>query len=611
MPESLLFRREKPVSPLDLKTLLGEKGPFVFLETTRPGSYDHHNLFFKDPKDILIYRPGDDLEAFGRKVEKALGQGFWLAGFWSYEFGYWQNPKLYPWRKHPEKVPLAWLGVFHKPLELAPPLGGKPSCAPEFGALRLSLSFDEYARALKRIKAYIAAGDTYQVNFTFKYLFETKSSAEELYLFLRTKQKVSYAACIKTEDFSVLSFSPELFLRRKGPRIWTSPMKGTVKRGRTLAEDKALAHWLATDRKNQAENVMIVDLLRNDLGQVCVPGSVFVTELFKVERYETLHQMISTVEGILPPHLRWSDLWQALFPCGSVTGAPKLRTMEIIAELEKGPRGVYTGAIGFWAPNGDFVFNVAIRTLVLDREGKGEFGIGSGVVWDSDPEKEYEECRLKARFLLDEGRSFCLVETMLFDPQRGFPLKSLHLRRLRQSAVYFGYPLDEEAIEGLLEEVASHLERPAKVRVLLSPEGGLEVQAYALKPLDGPVKIGLLPRIVTEEEPFLYHKTTYRPWYQGPRQKATDQGLFDVILVNAQGELTEGTISNIFLEIDGCLYTPPVEKGLLPGVLRASLIEAGKVKEARLTVLDLERASKVYVGNAVRGLVPVKDWRWL
>ncbi len=611
MEETLILRKKRPVSVQDLRTWLTQRPPFVLLETTRPGPWDRENLFFQAPRAVLTYRPGDDLAQFWRGVEEALAKGFWLAGFWSYEFGYWQNPKLYPLRKVPEKVPLAWLGVFERPLCLPSPLGGELSLRPDFKALRLSLGFSEYAEALGRIKEYIASGDTYQVNFTFKYLFETKIPPEELYLFLRPKQKVAYAACLKTKEFSVLSFSPELFLRRKGPRLWTSPMKGTVRRGRTLAEDRSLARWLATDRKNQAENVMIVDLLRNDLGQVCLPGSVFVQELFKVERYETLQQMISTVEGTLPQDFSWAELWQALFPCGSVTGAPKLRTMQIIAELEKAPRGVYTGAVGYISPSGDFVFNVAIRTLVLDQRGQGEFGIGSGVVWDSDPEKEYEECRLKARFLLEEGRRFALVETMRFEPGQGFPLKDLHKQRLAASAAYFDYPFSERDLEALLGEVAFSLERPAKVRVLLSAEGELEVEAYALDAVEVPVKIGLLRRSVTEKEPFLYHKTTYRPWYEAPRKKAQEQGLFDVVLINAQGELTEGTITNIFLEIDGVLYTPPVEKGLLPGVLRTLLLERGRVKEAPLKVSDLKKAAKVYVGNAVRGLLPVRDWCWL
>ncbi len=612
MEERLVFQKNYPSKAPDLEPLFHRRPlPYVFLETLRFGPYDKRSLLFEYPVEVLLYRPGDQVDRFFARIEQALEQGFWLAGFFSYEFVYWLLPELGPLKRLKLGVPLAWLGVFKHAKDFSCPFKVKDKGALDLTRAGTDLPYERYAVILQKIKDYIAQGDVYQINFTFRYLFDTPNTPEELYLALRARQKVSYAALIRTPEFSVVSFSPELFFRAQRRRIWTSPMKGTIHRGVTLEEDQALAQWLAKDTKNQAENVMIVDLLRNDLGRVCQPGSVFVRELFKVEQYETLHQMISTVEGTLPRSVRLKALWQALFPCGSVTGAPKLRSMQIINELESSPRGVYTGAVGYFSPQGDLAFNVAIRTLSLSQN-KGELGIGSGVVWDSDPRMEYDECLLKASFLVDKTPCFQLVETMLFDPLKGIPLLDLHLKRLRYSAAYFGFALDIEGLKRVLASCKQRLSKKAKIRVLLSKDGSLELQVYTLAPLSGPVKIGLAPRQVDAKwRPFLFHKTTYRPWYEGPRKEASFQGLFDVLFVNEQGELTEGTISNLFIELEGKLFTPPLKAGLLPGVLRWSLLRSGQVKERSLRIRDLERATKIFVGNAVRGLMPVASWFWL
>ncbi len=608
MKEDLLLKLEYNPSYTELTDIFSSvKPPFVFLESSRKSQENKLDLLFYDPVEVLTFRGEEPPDSFFKKIERAISKGFWLAGFFTYEFGYFLENRLFYHLKRPKGVPFSWFGVFKEPLCLSQNLASSQRKEIEFLSLRLNMDYAEYERAFKQIKRYIASGDTYQVNFTLKYHFRVKEPHEAIYLSLREKQRVYYAGFIKTKEFTVLSFSPELFLRREGSRIWTSPMKGTAPRGKFPKEDEAIASWLSSDRKNQAENVMIVDLLRNDLGRVCVPGSVFVRELFKVERYETLHQMISTIEGTISCDISLYRIFASLFPCGSVTGAPKIRTMEIIAELEKEPRGVYTGAVGYFSPKGNFVFNVAIRTLVLTQD-FGEFGIGSGVVWDSDALHEYEECCLKAKFLLKKEPKFKLVETMLFLPEKGYPFKKLHMKRLSQSAKYFGFPFEKKHAEQVLQEAATYLEIPAKIRLLLNRLGRLELEAYTLKPIKYPVKIGILKRICSKEERFLYHKTTYRPWYEEARKIADKEGLFDIIFINEDEELSEGTISNLFLEKNGKLFTPRLSAGLLPGVLRESLLSCGKAHEKKITIKDLETADSVYIGNAVRGLIPVKKW---
>ncbi len=608
MREDLLLKLSYKPTYTNLADIFSPlKAPFVFLESSRKSIEDKRDLLFYDPIEEIVFTGRDSPKDFFRRIEQALSQGFWLAGFFTYEFGYFLENRLISYLKRPSITPFAWFGVFKRPLCFTDKLFSSQKEEIKFSSIRLNMEYSEYKEAFNQIKKYIACGDTYQVNFTLKYHFRVERPHEALYLALRERQRVYYAGFIKTKNFSVLSLSPELFLRREGVRIWTSPMKGTAPRGKFLEEDEAIGYRLSSDSKNQAENVMILDLLRNDLGRVCIPGTVFPRSVFKVERYETLHQMISTIEGALSKDCSLYQIFSSLFPCGSVTGAPKIRTMEIIAELEKEPRGVYTGAIGFFSPEGDFVFNVAIRTLVLTQD-FGEFGIGSGVVWDSDPLQEYEECRLKARFLLEDEPDFKLLETMLFLPEKGYPLRELHINRLSRSARYFDFPFEKERVEEILHKAANHLTTPAKVRLLLDKLGGLELEAYALKPIRAPIKIGILKRLCSKEERFLYHKTTYRPWYQEARKMAEEEGLFDIVFVDEDGELSEGTISNLFVEKDGKLLTPRISAGLLRGVFRESLLCCGKAQESKVTIKDLETAESIYLGNAVRGLIRVEKW---
>jgi para-aminobenzoate synthetase/4-amino-4-deoxychorismate lyase len=493
--------------------------------------------------------------------------------------------------------------------------------------LFLNLEREEYLEAIRRVKAYIEAGDTYQVNYTLKLLFDFAGSIPEFYCSLRRNQSVSYGGLIKNGDTTILTFSPELFFRKKGNQIDVRPMKGTMVRGRTNSEDRDFADFLHNDIKNRSENVMIVDLLRNDLGRLSRMGGVNVQSLFDVETYETLHQMTSSIRGEVNGSLSVEEMFKALFPCGSVTGAPKIRTMEIIRELEAEDRGVYTGAIGYISPDGEAVFNVPIRTVVFQGD-KGEMGIGSGIVWDSDPAGEWEECILKGRFLTQPVPEFKLIETMLWYPQSGYWLLDLHLERLVESAGYFSYPFELEKIEAELHELAEGFRNNAsvknqRVRLTLSRQGEIEL-TYSELP-EGPLPEITPEKILKLEEskglpaavfssrntdshsPYLFHKTTLRKLYDDERTQAVAKGFYEVLFVNEKGEVTEGSYTNIFLQKDGKLLTPPVSCGLLPGVLRNHLLHEypDLVEEASFTRKDIEQADAVYVGNSVRGLVRV------
>lgn len=643
----------KPLSDKMLRSLLsglaGEES-FVFLESTRLTPENHLSYLFLDPVNRLVCGPDDDPVLFFRKAQDMLSQGYYLAGYLGYEFGYLLEPILaQSFIPRPaghnarSTLPRADLGVFTTPhiydhlqdsfvTGKGPwPSGNDPEPEALFSIdkLRLNLEREEYLAAVHRIKSYIEAGDTYQVNYTLKLLFDFSGSVVEFYRSLRRNQSVSYGGMIKNRDTLILTFSPELFFRKQGNAINVRPMKGTMCRGRTTDEDREFADFLHNDIKNRSENVMIVDLLRNDLGRLSHMGGVSVQSLFDVETYETLHQMTSSIRGEASHPLSLEKMFKALFPCGSVTGAPKIRTMEIIRELEVEDRGVYTGAIGFISPRSDAVFNVPIRTVVMCGS-KGEMGIGSGIVWDSDPEGEWEECRLKGRFLTMPAPQFSLIETMLWHPETGYWLLDLHLDRLTESARYFSYPLELEKIKDCLSLLAADFSRAKtlksrRVRLALSREGEFEVTHTELVensvPLVDPQvimqkkKSNNLPKVIfsgiktDSGSPFLFHKTTLRRVYDEERSEIVDsRGYYEVLFVNEKGEITEGSYTNIFLQKKDRLLTPPVTCGLLPGVLRKYLLQEYPeiVHEVTLTQKDLEKAEAVYVGNSVRGLVRVK-----
>lgn len=547
------------------------------------------------------------------RLAAAQADGLWAAGFLSYELGYLLEPRLSPLLPARRTAPLLDFALFDKRISMRPDEtrsllddwsgGGYAISAPE-----PSIDRNAYEALFARVKGYIAAGDIYQLNLTLKAHFRIEGCAIALYRDLRRKQPVAYGALMRFEDRTILSHSPELFLEIEDEKILTRPMKGTAPRGLTAHRDDAMRAWLARDEKSRAENLMIVDLMRNDLARLAKPASVRVTDLFSVETYATLHQMTSGVEGRIGAGAGLEDILRAIFPAGSITGAPKVRAMEIIGELEQEPRGVYTGAVGMLAPGGDARFNVAIRTLVIDNAGYGEIGIGSGVVADSNIDAEYDECLLKMRFLTDPVREFELIETLRFDAGIGYYLLDRHLERLRASAAYFGYPVDIARIQAALDEVADACgEGSLRVRLLLARDGAPSVTSVEISPAapDAAMRYMLSGQVADSGNVFLYHKTTIREFYDDEHARLSKaHGVDEVIFVNERGELTEGSRTNIFVERDGILLTPPVSSGLLSGTLRAELLQSGKAREEILTPRDLESTAAVFLGNSVRGLLP-------
>jgi para-aminobenzoate synthetase/4-amino-4-deoxychorismate lyase len=578
----------------------------VLLETRRFGVDNYRSFLFTNPRSILqAWSPGE-VTPLLEELETQCRRGCYAAGYVAYEGG---GEDIGPAPR--PAYPLAWFGLYEHPEEFDHRLGGpSPAGAPRPGRIdpdRLTLRIDReaYRRAVRTIHEHIREGDTYQINFTSAFEFPADHGAVPLYAALRQRQRVAYGALLRAGDLTILSFSPELFFRLSGTGILTRPMKGTSGRGRTQAEDDAQSEWLRNDPKNRSENIMIVDLLRNDLGRICTPGSVRTTELCAVERYETLLQMTSTVEGELRPSVTLGEMFRTLFPSGSVTGAPKIRSMQIINELEGRPRGVYTGAIGYVTPDRDAVFNVAIRTVVL-HAGTGVMGTGSGIVIDSDPDEEFEECSLKGKFLTGDEEDFQLIETMLWHDT--VPLLRHHLRRLCSSAAYFGFPFDEKLIGDAIAGATAPLVpgQRYRLRLLLDRNGEVRMEASPLVAGGAPAGgIAEAPVRTDSADPFLFHKTTRRELYESAYAQAQAEGFAEVVFLNERGELTECTRNNIYLLRGGVLVTPPVSCGLLGGVYRAHLLETTRVREELLTMADLAGSEAIYLSNAVHGLRPV------
>jgi para-aminobenzoate synthetase/4-amino-4-deoxychorismate lyase len=634
-------------------SFLGEQENFVFLDTNRLDSNNYSSYIFSDIQGRLVLKLGGQKEEFFRKAEKYLDEGLYLAGWMGYELGHLLEPSLNSLQEKDGETVVADFGVFSPPIiydhntqrfsEELPrkqqsrwgekaPIKSRPAYTIE--NLHPNQGHEDYLDKIRQIKNYIEAGDTYQVNYTLKLLFDFQGEPAALYENLRNNQSVSYGAYLKLGDEIIQSFSPELFFRKEGSLCTVRPMKGTGTRGKTLADDELQAAWLRQDIKNRSENVMIVDLLRNDLGRICAMGKVETVSLFDIETYQTLHQMTSTIKGSLTLNVGLAELFNALFPCGSVTGAPKIHTMEIIKELEIAPRGVYTGAIGFISPRRDMVFNVPIRTVAL-RNGKGEMGIGSGIVHDSDPEEEWQESLLKGRFLTEIKPDFQLIETILWSPDGGFFLLNSHMERLAQSAAYFSFPANRQLIlEELEKQAALWLRSPRsiepsvkqgvgqtaqRVRVLLNRDGRFAISATPCnKPAETRLpyrqvgvevsKVALAKERTDSASPYLFHKTTNRGPYEQELRRARENGCIDVFFMNEKGEVTEGAISNIIIQTGENYYTPPVSCGLLPGTFRGRLLQdyPQYIQEKVLQERDLQEADHIFMANSVRGLVKVE-----
>ncbi|MBL4801231.1 MAG: aminodeoxychorismate synthase component I [Emcibacter sp.] len=594
----------------------------VYLDNNRIETEGAGAKLFQNPVHMIVAESSGDITAAFNEMQKYLADGYYLAGWVSYETGLFLEGKLTNLGQDSYAVPFLSFGVYENCQSLTAEESeahwATMSASGGYGVdnLRLNVSRAEYEAAFSKIHEYLMAGDVYQVNFTLKSLFDFTGLPEAYFAAMRKAQKVEYAAFITSDELSVLSLSPELFFRKEGRKITVRPMKGTCARGRTVAEDKKNSDFMRNDEKNRAENLMIVDLLRNDLTKISTPASVKVKSLYDMEKYRTLFQMTSTIESEAPEGMDMVDMLKVLFPCGSVTGAPKIRAMEVIAELEKGSRGIYTGAIGYMGPNGEGCFSVPIRTVTIDHEGRGEMGIGSAIVADSHMGSEFDECLLKAEFATRNFKDFHLIESLRWSGEKaeeGYDLLTLHMNRLKSSAQYFDFTFDEQAIREDLKIHASCLDplKIWKVRLLLSSLGQYSIVSTAIESHKKGERrfITLSENRVNSRNAMLFHKTTDRKFYDqelGQHQKKHDS--YDVLFVNEKGELTEGAYNNIFLKQGEILYTPCLTSGLLNGTLRQSLMMDSdtQLEEKCLMLSDLQQADSIYMGNSVRGLVEVR-----
>jgi para-aminobenzoate synthetase/4-amino-4-deoxychorismate lyase len=566
-------------------------------------------MSFSNPEGILLATDRTEVVPVLRAVEEATAAGLWAAGFIAYEAAAGLDSR-WATRQAADKeplsdLPLAWFGLFSKAQSaerLYFPSGRERSYSVQ--PWRLELDRVEYAQKVENVRRQIGAGETYQCNLTLRMRSEVDGDLRGLYRDLALAQGGAHNAYLDTGRFVVASASPELFFDWSGDRLTTKPMKGTSGRGRWPAEDAARAQLLMSSPKERAENAMIVDLLRNDLGRVGDWGSVAVPSLFALERYETLWQLTSTVTARVRRQTSLVEVLEALFPCGSVTGAPKQRTMAMIAELEASRRGVYCGAVGLVAPAGSPFrarFNVAIRTVVVDRgTGQAVYGTGGGITWDSNPSSEYEELEAKAAILHRAAEDFQLLETMAFRPAGGLRNLDRHLDRLAQSAAYFGFPLDPERVRSALSVALHDIQEPARVRLLLTRAGSATVGLAPMPtPPECPVVLEIDWEPVISSEIWPYHKTTLRTAYE--RRTARHPSADDVLMVNERQELTETTVANLALRLDDCWWTPPLEVGCLPGVERQRLVEEGRLRERTLTVDDLAAAEVIALVSSLRG----------
>jgi para-aminobenzoate synthetase/4-amino-4-deoxychorismate lyase len=562
------------------------------------------SMLLSEPSHEFVARAPGQVAGVLRAAEQAARSGQWVAGFVTYEAAPGLDPSLpaLAWAaEHPlSGLPLAWFAAFSRRQVLEPARllrDGAPS--PEW-----SLDRDRvwHREAVSTVREAIAGGDYYELNLTARLTAEIDDPLE-LYLRLATAQPGGYHALIVTGEHTVVSASPELFFERNGDDVVTRPMKGTAARGRWPEEDLARAEALRTSEKERAENVMIVDVMRNDLGRVAVAGSVKVPALFTTERYPTLWQLTSTVTAQLAPGTDLADLFGALFPSGSVTGAPKRAAMQAIAAIEERPRGLYCGAVGYLSPASAQPaarFSVAIRTVTLsNRSGYGEYGAGGAITWSSDPDTEFTELETKTLALAVPPRPARLIETLRFDPPDTLVNLERHLARLRGSAQYFGFCYRRGAVEAALAAALGRRRAVARVRIVLERSGAVHVEAEDFTPTPGPVRLGLAGRPVRSEDVLLFHKHDGRDRYDSLRGSRPD--IDDVVLWNEHREVTESTIASLAVHLDGRWWTPPLAAGLLPGVERGRLIDLGVLRERDITIDELLHADGVALVNSLRG----------
>ncbi len=588
------------------------QAPFILLDDARPDGASPARLY-QSPREVVLARRVEEVLPALERIAGLSADGLFLAGFLAYEAGLALEPRLAPRAasRCGANGPLVWFGAFESYREIAADevsawLAGQASGTAQVGPLDPALSPGGYGAAFAPLQEKIAAGDIYQANLTFSLTGSYHGDPLALYAAARPAAGAGYGGVLFDGSHWLLSFTPELFFATRGGHAMVKPMKGTRPRGRDAAEDSALKAELEASEKDRAENLMIVDLLRNDLSKVALPGSVKVEQAFAVESYPTVHQMVTTVRARLSDGTGAVDMLRALFPCGSITGAPKIRAMELIDEVERDPRGPYCGAIGRIDPGGDAAFNVAIRTLRLtpgeNQRGRAVLGVGSAIVADSEVLTEWRECLIKGGFVRLAAGGADLIETMRFTPEDGIALLELHLERIRASANELGFAFDRHAVRNAIQALCFEADASAKVRLVVARSGAYCLELGDLPvPFAGPVTCAVLPLPVDSGDWRLRHKSSDRHFYEAALAAARGAGADEALLIRDDGLLTEGSFTSIFVERDGKLLTPPATLGLLPGVLRRSLIEQGRAVEAELTLADL--AGGFLIGNALRGLI--------
>lgn len=544
----------------------------------------------------LVADTPDQVQSVLEQAEAATRQGLYAVGFVAYEAAQALNPHL-PALPPRDGLPLVWFSLFRN-RQCVTVGDGLPTGATAAPQLVPAGSQAEYEIAISRIHAAIEQGETYQINYTFPLQGTWQGNPLQLYRSVLNAQQPAFGAFLDIGSHTVISTSPELFFSIKDGLITTRPMKGTAPRGRFPAEDQTLREQLQQSSKEQAENLMIVDLLRNDLGQIAEIGTVKTEALFTVESFPTVHQMTSAITARLRPEAGLLDIFKALFPCGSVTGAPKRRSMEIISGLEQQPRGIYCGAIGYLAPGGEAGFSVAIRTLLLEKQtGQISMGVGSGITWGSDPRAEYAECLNKATFLKPRPQPR-LLESLLLE-EGSYPRLERHLDRLGWSANRLGYGCDREQIRLALLDHAAGANGQHKARLLLAQDGSYQIESAPLQQLHQPLKVALATTPVDPTDLLLYLKTEQRQRYEQAQLEHPEAD--EVLLCNNRGELTEGSFTNLVLKLNGRLVTPALASGLLPGIMRQELLKQGAIEEQLLYPQDLQRAEEIWLINSVRG----------
>jgi para-aminobenzoate synthetase/4-amino-4-deoxychorismate lyase len=584
--------------------------PYSAFFYTPPFYKKSESFVLMNPKEIIPVYNRNDMEKAFRLVDKFTGKAMTGYCLIEYEAGYLLEKKLNNLLPGESRKLMQFIFFQKENVKII------KSEKIEFGNIvpgeynisnfNLNASKEKFYSNIDKIRNFISEGDTYQVNYTVKGKFNFEGSYSQLFKSLLFNQSAKYPAFINYENHYLISISPELFFKWEKNKITAHPMKGTIRRSIDITSDSAKAFELERSEKNKAENVMIVDLLRNDLGRICKYGSVKVDSLFKIEKFESLYQMVSSISGKLNEKIKLGEIIKNIFPCGSVTGAPKIKTMEIIRELEEEDRGIYTGAIGLISKN--FTeFNVAIRTLKIEKEtGRGEMGLGSGIVWDSNADNEYNETMLKSEFLTKPLKPFELIETMLVENGEIY-LFERHIERLRKSAEYFLFIFNEKENRKLLLKLVKKKFTSGryKLRMTLNKLGKTNCDLSILDPDPDEINVMISENTISTKSVMQYFKTTNRDLYNGEFKRYSAEGFFDVLFFNEKKELAEGSFTNIIIKKDNEWLTPSVSCGILPGIFRSYLIQNNKVKESIISHDDLLQADEIKLVNSVRKEIKV------